>query len=174
MTYDLAIATPTGRKMISDLLAMHRPLRADVAVLRDALGELSLATVDPGRLDRVVKGLTVADLAWQLQYHCQYFCQGLELHHAVEDARMLPTMARRFPELREAVARLRTEHDEVNRLIREIARAAQAMSSDDRASVDSLRDMMAELASHLEKHLDFEEQSLFPYFARMETDWHYG
>jgi hypothetical protein len=166
--------TAAGSRMIAQLGAVHRPLRADVKTLRDALGELANATIAPDALQRSIVGLTVAQLGWQLSSRCQYFCEALAVHHMVEDARMLPTMLRHFPELRPTIERLQQDHKDVHRVLKTIMRAADAMDADAPDTVQELANAMAAMADHLETHLDFEEESLFPYFARMNVDWHYG
>lgn len=57
-------------------------------------------------------------------------------------------MLRTFPELGPVIERLHAEHEDVMGLV-------------------------AAPAEHLRAHLEFEESSLFPYFRRMDTDWHY-
>jgi iron-sulfur cluster repair protein YtfE (RIC family) len=92
----------------------------------------------------------------------------------IEDASMLPTMVRHFPELRPTIERLQQDHKDVHRQIKTIMRAADAMNPDAPNTVQKLANAMTTLADHLETHLDFEEKILFPYFARMNVDWHYG
>jgi hemerythrin-like domain-containing protein len=160
--------------MIAQLRAVHRPLRADVKALRDALRELANATIDPDALQRTIAGLTVAQLGWQLSTQCQYFCEALSVHHMIEDARMLPAMVRHFPKLQPIIERLQRDHKDVHRQLKTIMRAADTMDADVPNTVQKLANAMTTLADHLETHLDFEEKSLFPHFARMTVDWHDG
>jgi hemerythrin-like domain-containing protein len=92
----------------------------------------------------------------------------------IEDARMLPTMLRHFPKLRPTIERLQRDHKDVHRQLKTIMRAADTMDADAPNTVQKLANAIATLADHLETHLDFEEESPFPYFARMNVDWHYG
>lgn len=52
-----------GERMVADLLSMHRPLRADVAMLDKALDLLADAVTDP--IADMVNGMTIADFTWQ-------------------------------------------------------------------------------------------------------------
>jgi hypothetical protein len=167
-------ATPAGRRMILQLSAIHKPLRADVALLRRIFEELTDNTDNASEIRKMLAGLSVAQVTWQLQSRCRIFCQGLSVHHMIEDAHMLPTMRRNFPELSSVVARLRRDHEEVDHLINGVLAASEQLSVDDAGTVHRLKDLMVTLADHLETHLDFEEESLFPYFARMSVDWHHG
>ena len=85
---------------------------------------------------------------------------------------MLPVTQRRFPELTDRIERLRREHAEVKRMIVGISAAARQLDPDDERTVHVVLEQIVELADHLQAHLDFEEQTLFPYFLRMDRDWH--
>lgn len=166
--------TKAGQRMVATLRAFHAPLRSDVAALRRALDELSRAVVDVRRADALIQGLTVADLAWQLRSGCQWYCSALEGHHAVEDARMLPVMEREFPELRPRIMKLRRQHEDVLDLLQAVVRASRSMTVDLPDTIATVRDLVTQLADTLREHLDLEEQTLFPYFLRMDRDWHHG
>lgn len=163
-----------GRRMVRELRMVHEPLRSDVVALRTALEVLDAATARGEDIEQLVCGLTVADLAWQLKAGCQHFCAHLDAHHTLEDARMLPVMQRRFPELTGQIKRLRREHEEVKHLIVAIRAGARQLNPGDESSVRLVLDQIVQLADHLQAHLDFEEQTLFPYFLRMDRDWHGG
>lgn len=169
-----AEGTAVGQRMVRDLLAAHRPLRSDVVALRDGLERLEAATTRPEDIEQLLGGLTVADLAWQLRAGCQFYCAHLDAHHSFEDNAMLPVMKREFPELTGQIKRLRREHEEVKVLIVGIRAAARQIDPGQPPTVHRALELVAELTRHLEAHLDFEEEALFPYFLRMETDWHYG
>ncbi|MCW2781462.1 MAG: hypothetical protein JWR35_1911 [Marmoricola sp.] len=166
--------TRAGQQMVAQLRAFHAPLRRDVATLHQALAQLSDAVIDVDRVDGLIQGLTTADLAWQLKSGCQWYCQALEGHHNVEDARMLPVMERAFPALRSRIKTLRQQHEEVLLLLQQVVRASRAMTIDRPETVIQVRDLVAELADSLQTHLALEETTLFPYFLRMDRDWHYG
>lgn len=85
---------------------------------------------------------------------------------------MLPVMQRTYPELTGRIRRLRREHEEVKHLIIGIRASAPQMDPDVEHSVHRVLEQITELADHLQAHLDYEEATLFPYFLRMERDWH--
>lgn len=173
-------ATPVGHAMVEQLTAAHRPLRSDVAALRAGLERLRDAMkgspADGVQADvrKMLGGLTVASATWQLQSGCQFYCQHLSLHHTIEDQRMLPVMAREFPELRPTVARLRRDHEEVLQMIRHLVRASDELDPSDITTIERVHGLVVTLADHLDRHLEFEEESLFPYFRKMKRDWHHG
>lgn len=166
-------STATGRQMIAELLSVHDLLRADIVVLERALELLSDETADNEQIPEMIAGLTVAKFVWQLRVNCDYYCNLLTGHHSLEDQRMFPVMVREFPELAPTVARLKTEHDQVHGLVRE-TRSASLNLTQEHATVERARTAISTLAEHLRAHLAFEEDSLFPYFRRMKTNWHFG
>lgn len=48
--------------------------------------------------------------------------------------------------------------------------AARRLDPGDEPSVHVVLEQVTELADHLQAHLDFEEETLFPYFLRMDRD----
>ncbi|MDF2899069.1 MAG: cation-binding protein, partial [Rhodococcus erythropolis] len=82
-------------------------------------------------------------------------------------------MTRNFPELAPAVERLQAEHKLVGEIVSEAKRASLALSTES-STVNRAYAAISELADHMQSHLDFEEATLFPYFRRMDRDWHYG
>ncbi|MFD9119766.1 hemerythrin domain-containing protein [Streptomyces bottropensis] len=164
--------TVAGRQMVQQLLMAHAPLRSDVAALRKGLEVLDAATTRAEDIEELLGGLTVADLTWQLKVGCQHFCAHLDAHHTIEDARMLPVMQHRFPELSGQIGRLRREHEEVKQMIVSIRADARQLNPKDERSVHVVLEQIVALADHLQAHLDFEERTLFPYFLRMDHDWH--
>ncbi|MCU1643071.1 MAG: hypothetical protein JWN03_3346 [Nocardia sp.] len=166
--------TPAGQQMVAQLRAIHQELRRDLAAIQQAIGLLAEESADHAEVAALINGLTVADFAWQLRVNCDYYCLGVNRHHAIEDDAMLPVMRRRFPEeLGAVVDRLSAEHHAVARLTTTTRRAAINLTAD-AADIAELRQLLTDLGDHLLAHLDYEEASLFPYFLRMDTDWHYG
>lgn len=166
--------TFAGRRMVSQLQAMHEPLRRDVASLHQVLAELSSAVVDVNQVDTLIRGMTIADLTWQLTTGCQWYCNSLDIHHKVEDASMFPVMQREFPDLGDAIDTLRRQHQQMLQLLQQVVRTSGEMTPEAPATIVTVRDLVGQLATMLAGHLDLEEETLFPYFLQMDRDWHYG
>lgn len=166
-------ATRAGERMVAQLRAAHEPLRQDIVVLGRALGLLAESDTSHDEIRTMVAGLTVADALWRLKTNCEQYCLHLTLHHQIEDQRMFPTVLREFPELEDVMARLHEEHEQVAVLVDETKAAAAALDRDP-ATIERTRQALATLEGHLRSHLDYEEASLFPYFRRMQRDWHFG
>jgi deazaflavin-dependent oxidoreductase (nitroreductase family) len=103
-------------------------------------------------------------LGLQIRQHCLAFCESLHFHHTGEDAMMLPTLAEHHPHLRDAIDRLRAEHQTVARISTELeALLADAATADP----ERFRTEVERMGRELEAHLDFEEASLIPVLAEI-------
>jgi hemerythrin-like domain-containing protein len=165
--------TLAGRRMVAELLTVHDMFRRDIAVLEQTLELLSGETVDIGKVPELISGMTTAKFVWQLRLNCDYYCNALSGHHQLEDHRMFPTMLRKFPELAPAIERLKSEHNAVHVLIGKVQSASLNLTTE-HDTAETARALIADLATQLRAHLQFEQDSLFPYFRRMDADWHYG
>lgn len=166
--------TRAGQRMVAQLSAVHGPLRRDGAALRTSLDELSAAVVDVAAVGARLQGLTIADATWQLTNGCQWFCRTVEGHHDLEEALMFPTVERQFPELKGSVRKLRKQHEDVLFLVLSVVSASKEMDPQHPETIKRTAGLVAELADLLDAHLDLEEETLFPYFLRMDRDWHHG
>ncbi|MFD9665066.1 hemerythrin domain-containing protein [Rhodococcus sp. NPDC059968] len=159
--------------MITQLRQAHAPLRDDIVTLDRALTILLDATADHSAVPKMINSLTAANFVWQLRVNCDFYCNHLTLHHTIEDQRMFPTMARRFPELKPVIGELKAQHEAIGELVDE-AKAASLHLTADHESVARARTAIGTLATHLRAHLADEETAMFPYFRTMTQDWHLG
>ncbi|WP_308250569.1 hemerythrin domain-containing protein [Nonomuraea rhizosphaerae] len=96
-----------------------------------------------------------------LREHCLTFCDALHEHHTGEDAVLFPHLAGTDPELAEVLARLRSEHQVVARLL---TRIRELLAGDAPVAAELDR-----LSRELEAHLDYEEEQLVPLLNKMTT-----
>ncbi|WP_219461436.1 nitroreductase/quinone reductase family protein [Nonomuraea rhizosphaerae] len=135
---DMVSGGPDAGRPGDMLVQVHNAFRRELAQVRK-----ELAAAGPG-------------LGVQLRINCLNMCQGLRFHHSMEDAAMLPSMERQYPELASVVARLREEHETVARLLEEIQ---ELLKGEDK---DGVLAEFERLAGELEAHLDYEEECLVP------------
>ncbi|MGY1436172.1 nitroreductase/quinone reductase family protein [Streptomyces reniochalinae] len=95
----------------------------------------------------------------QLRQHCLAFCESMHTHHAFEDQGAFPVLAEKYPHLAPALARLRAEHQTVDRLRVELERLLADLTT---AEPGRFRAELARMTSELEAHLDYEEEVLIP------------
>ncbi|SEU34711.1 hemerythrin domain-containing protein [Nonomuraea wenchangensis] len=122
-----------------ELIKLHDGFRRDLAELRSSRA---------GAVD--------------LRTHCLTFCDALHAHHEGEDNALFPHLGSEHPELAETLARLRSEHQVVARLMERIR---QLLDHDGTAIGEELD----RLATELEAHLDYEEKQLVPILNKMLT-----
>ncbi|GAA4220070.1 deazaflavin-dependent oxidoreductase (nitroreductase family) [Streptosporangium album] len=129
------------------LKTIHDAFRRELALIRKELAESG-----PG-------------LGAQLRVNCLTLCQGLHHHHTGEDGRMFPHLEEHHPELAPALARLRREHEVVERLLVQL----QALISGDGPGPGAVLAEVDRLTAELEAHLDYEEEQLVPILNAMTT-----
>lgn len=93
-------------------------------------------------------------LGAQLRINCLTLCTNLHGHHTREDEGMFPFLEQHRPDLAPAIARLRAEHETVADLLERL----QKTLADRSLTGETLREKADELATELERHLDYEEQ----------------
>jgi deazaflavin-dependent oxidoreductase (nitroreductase family) len=154
-------ADPQRRRAAGEqLLRAHDELRRELAaVLAAAEGRPADSAAAPAPALR------------DLRTHCLAYCTSVTEHHRAEDG-ALGAMARQFPRLAPAVARIRDEHRAVTAMVervRELA-TAQALapapsSAQASASAPASAPVRAELralAARLDAHFSYEERELLP------------
>ncbi|MDP9844352.1 hemerythrin domain-containing protein [Streptosporangium lutulentum] len=133
----------TSERLIAwgdELVKLHDGFRGDLAELRRSRG---------------------TGLGTGLREHCLTFCEALHLHHTGEDNVLFPHLADRHPELADVLARLRSEHHVVARLLAQV-RALVATGD-----ADAIAAELDRLTGELERHLDYEEEQLVPLLNQM-------
>lgn len=134
------------------LVEVHDWLRGDLADLRRQVDKIADGSQDS--LERTPPGL-----GQELRAHCLNFCGALKRHHTGEDMATFPMLARQFPALAPALAKLGEEHVIVARLQTEIQQLV-----DDYVPGESdparLREDLDRLASQLEAHFEYEERTV--------------
>lgn len=97
-------------------------------------------------------------LGAQLRVNCLTLCQGLHMHHTMEDGGLFPGVRGRRPELAPVLDRLRAEHEAIAALIEDLRRILGDADAD-RATVHTEVDR---LTAEVERHLAYEEEQLIP------------
>ena len=88
-------------------------------------------------------------------------------HHTIEDASFFPALVERVPVAAELIGRTDKDHDHLDHLMEEIdAALADWAAGGDKAPVAPL---LADLAEHMDAHLDFEDEDILPLFERHFT-----
>ncbi|MEV0296793.1 nitroreductase/quinone reductase family protein [Nocardia sp. NPDC050710] len=137
------------------LRQVHAQLTRDLAAVRQ---ELTAYIGDPA-------AMALPSLPRDLRTHCMGFCDALHEHHTSED-RVFPILARQFPELGPVLERLQREHGEVARVIADMQ---AALDRADTADPNHVRNEFDRLASDLERHFAYEEDTIIDAVNSMDT-----
>jgi hemerythrin-like domain-containing protein len=120
----------------------------------------ALADIEPGDL---VRARAMA------RYWVGYAGEVLA-HHTVEDEIFFPRLAERVPVVAEHLARVGADHHRLDELMEEAGAALERFAaSASLAAADDAAAVLRELARHMDRHLDFEDEDLVPLFTRHFT-----
>lgn len=131
-------------------MKVHAWLREELAGVRDATTEGASPTID--RL---------------LQVRCLAFCDALDAHHAGEDDGIFPHLENEHPELAPALARLRSEHQVVAGILREVRHIVVRAESE--GPEGDIRTRLDQLSAELETHFAYEEEQLVDLLNQART-----
>jgi deazaflavin-dependent oxidoreductase (nitroreductase family) len=136
------------------LVEVHDWLRQELNALRHQIDSVLDGSAASAVIERKQQ-----DLDQALREHCLTFCGALKRHHTGEDMATFPTLARQFPALAPALAKLGEEHAVVARLREEIQQLVDGYVPGE-SDPARLRDDLELLASELEAHFDYEERTV--------------
>jgi len=142
-----------GQAMLVHLIEVHKLFRGQLDTLRIALSE------EPA----VAAGAAAQIAGRDLRRHCLYFCQGLTMHHTIEDVQWFPVLRGIHPDAPPVVDRLASEHEAIAVHLEELAELAPRLGDGDSASAEAARKRLAALTDELTAHLDYEEEALAPF-----------
>ncbi|MEU0807366.1 nitroreductase/quinone reductase family protein [Streptomyces sp. NPDC005970] len=160
---DLGANNPERNRMIGrQLVQHHSELRAELRRVRAEIDRV-LAGEHPADLPEP-EDRPGADLASQLRRHCLTFCYALQTHHTREDG-SFTAFEKQFPHLAPAIARLRREHEAVERGLAEFEALVNGDGGElpaDPADAEKLRAELDRVVAGLEEHFAYEERHLLP------------
>jgi deazaflavin-dependent oxidoreductase (nitroreductase family) len=155
------IEDPSWARGLGDFLVeAHDWLREDLGALRR-------------QVDALIAGETPDDELPGVREHCLDFCAALTQHHTGEDRGGFPMLARRFPGLAPALTRLGEEHEVVARLQAEL-RALIEGYEPGRTDLVRFRHELESLATRLENHYRYEEQTIVGALNSLGPAPHFG
>jgi hemerythrin-like domain-containing protein len=131
--------------------AVHTALRGGAHLLAGAA-----STVDPGDHRRTAA----------LARYWKGYAGEVLAHHTVEDEYFFPALAERVPAARGHLARLASEHAELDYFLDEARRRIDDLAHG-RGGIYApaiAGEVLGELARHMDAHLDFEDAEILPLF----------
>lgn len=112
-------------------------------------------------------GLDTADARRRKAYRAYWLGYSGEVlaHHTVEDDFFFPALADRVPATREYMARLAADHTELDELMEESKLAIDRACRGEATATNAV-ELLHDLVSHMDGHLDFEDDEILPLFER--------
>ncbi|WP_117208256.1 LLM class flavin-dependent oxidoreductase [Allorhizocola rhizosphaerae] len=155
-----------GRAQAQHLIEVHDHLRAELAQLRDLIGQVASGVVDAGEARSHINTMTMRQNNWTLGAYCESYCRVLTMHHTAEDALLFPQLRRKEPGLAPVVGRLEQEHHAIAGVLERVDAALVTLAADP-TRVDELREAVDILTDALLSHLSYEERQLVEPLARL-------
>ncbi|HEY3752568.1 MAG TPA: hemerythrin domain-containing protein [Pseudonocardiaceae bacterium] len=162
-------AETAGDHLVSELLWVHKLLRADLATLRTIAADIAAGA--PGaHVTTALTELRASSPLWGLRINCLRYCRFVHMHHGAEDAMLFPRLRATNPALGPTVDRLEADHRKVSDLLDRVEELADELETGaDPGHRAELVTALGELSTHLLAHLDFEEESITPTLRRWTT-----
>jgi hypothetical protein len=148
------------------LVDVHDHLRAELAQLRDLVGQVEAGTLDVAAARSHIGTMTMRQNNWTLGTYCESYCRVVTTHHTIEDRSMFPHLRRADPALTPVIDRLEEEHHVIHDVIERVDRALVALVAEP-AGMPGLRAEIDLLTDTLLSHLAYEERELVEPLARL-------
>jgi iron-sulfur cluster repair protein YtfE (RIC family) len=144
---------------------IHDGLRAELAQLRDLIGQVATGHADAARARSLINTMTIRQNDWTLGVYCQAYCRVVTGHHTLEDRSVFPHLRNAEPGLGPVIDRLAEEHEAIAEVLERVDRALVEMVSgpDGLSAVQRAMDLLTDA---LLSHLAYEERELIEPLAR--------
>jgi hypothetical protein len=153
-----------GRAIAGHIIEIHDHLRAELAQIRDLIGQVS-GSASAARVRSAINQMTLRQNAWTLGAYCASYCRIVTGHHTLEDQAVFPHLRAAEPGLAPVLDRLADEHKTIHQVLEDVD-AALVEHLRDPDSLDGLREAADILTDVLLSHLAYEEAQLVEPLAR--------
>lgn len=162
--------TPREQANGRHLIDVHDHLRAELAQLRDLIGQVAAGALGAEAARSHINAMTMRQNNWTLGAYCESYCRLVTMHHSGEDTMIFPRLRRAEPALTPVLDRLKEEHQAIHKILERIDRALVAFVADPpgrpTGRLDDLRAAVDLLTDSLLSHLSYEERELVEPLAR--------
>ena len=167
-------APDPGRRYTADqqaagqhLIDVHDGLRAELARLRDLVGQVAEGYRDPAAVRSFINRMTIRQNGWTLGAFCASYCRVVAGHHTLEDQSIFPHLRTRDADLGPVIDRLEQEHEVIADLLDRVDRVMLALVGGEPDGMDRARAVMDLFSDALLSHLSYEERELVEPLARL-------
>ena len=158
--------TPREQAAGRHLVDVHDALRAELAQLRDLVGQVAAGTSDPAVVRSFINRMTIRQNNWTLGTFCETYCRTVTNHHVLEDRSVFPHLRRSEAGLGPVLDRLEEEHEQIADLLERVDGALVALVAAEEDGIDRVGRAMDLLTDALLSHFSYEERELVEPLAR--------
>jgi alkanesulfonate monooxygenase SsuD/methylene tetrahydromethanopterin reductase-like flavin-dependent oxidoreductase (luciferase family) len=148
------------------LIDVHDALRAELAQLRDLVGQVAAGTAEAAAVRSFITRMTIRQNNWTLGTFCETYCRTVTNHHTLEDRSVFPHLRRSEAGLGPVIDRLEEEHEQIADLLERVDRALVALVAAEENGIDGVGRAMDLLTDALLSHFSYEERELVEPLAR--------
>jgi alkanesulfonate monooxygenase SsuD/methylene tetrahydromethanopterin reductase-like flavin-dependent oxidoreductase (luciferase family)/hemerythrin-like domain-containing protein len=148
------------------LVDVHDALRAELAQLRDLVGQVAAGTSDPNVVRSFINRMAIRQNHWTLGTFCETYCRTVTSHHVLEDRSVFPHLRRSEAALGPVLDRLEEEHEQIADLLERVDGALVALVAAEEGGLDRVGAAMDVLTDALLSHFSYEERELIEPLAR--------
>jgi alkanesulfonate monooxygenase SsuD/methylene tetrahydromethanopterin reductase-like flavin-dependent oxidoreductase (luciferase family) len=148
------------------LIDVHDALRAELAQLRDLVGQVAAGTSNAAAVRSFITRMTIRQNNWTLGTFCETYCRTVTNHHTLEDRSVFPHLRRSDEGLAPVIDRLEQEHEQIADLLERVDGALVALVAAEEDGIGGVGRAMDLLTDALLSHFSYEERELVEPLAR--------
>lgn len=159
-----AAYSPHGRAIAGHLVQVHDHLRAELAQIRDLIGQVRDGE-GAAQARSAINQMTLRSNSWTLGAYCASYCRVVTGHHSLEDQAVFPYLRASEPGLGPVIDRLADEHEIIHKVLEDLdAELVELLRNPgDFARLQQAADVLTDT---LLSHLAYEEAQLVEPLAR--------
>jgi hypothetical protein len=159
-----AAYSPHGRAIAGHLIQVHDHLRAELAQIRDLIGQVRDGE-GAAQARSAINQMTLRSNSWTLGAYCASYCRVVTGHHSLEDQAVFPYLRASEPGLGPVIDRLAGEHEIIHKVLEDLdAELVELLRNPgDFARLQQAADVLTDT---LLSHLAYEEAQLVEPLAR--------
>jgi hypothetical protein len=159
-----AAYSPHGRAIAGHLVQVHDHLRAELAQIRDLIGQVRDGE-GAAQARSAINQMTLRSNSWTLGAYCASYCRVVTGHHSLEDQAVFPYLRASEPGLGPVIDRLAGEHEIIHKVLEDLdAELVELLRNPgDFARLQQAADVLTDT---LLSHLAYEEAQLVEPLAR--------
>ncbi|GAA5018912.1 hypothetical protein GCM10023258_06000 [Terrabacter aeriphilus] len=167
-----AAYSPAEAAVPQHLVDVHDHLRAELAQLRDIVGQVRRGALSTGAARSVINTMAMRQNNWTLGAYCETYCRLVTGHHTLEDRSIFTHLRGVQPDLGPVLDRLEEEHHVIADVLEQVDDAlvglvgTEGYGQTGEGALEEIQRALDLLTDTLLSHLAYEERELLHPLAR--------